>query len=158
MDNEIKFELVSRAVQIYYRQEGNYHFSLPTRSTKKSAGYDFYNFEDVEILPEQIVYVKTGVKAKFPDNVGLLLLNRSSNPLKKGLVLANGVGLVDADYYNNPSNEGEICFAFMNTTTDIVTIKAGEKLGQGVFVEYLTICNEGNIENERSGGFGSTGN
>lgn len=156
MDKTIKFEFVKRITEKkYFIAEGS-PYRLPERSTKSAAGYDFYNPERVEINPNEIVYVKTGIKAKFPEEVALLLLNRSSNPKKKGLELANGVGLVDADYYNNPNNEGEIAFAFKNTKDDVVVIEEGEKLGQGMFVPFF-ITNDDSVENERVGGFGSTG-
>lgn len=131
-------------------------FELPKRSTKYSAGYDFINPERAVIEPNKIAYVKTGIKANMYRNEALILANRSSNPKKKGLVLANGIGLIDADYYNNEDNEGEIAFAFMNIANEPITIEAGEKLGQGFFIEYLTTEND-IADGERAGGFGSTG-
>lgn len=157
MDNEIKFEFVERAKQLpNFGADGSNTGRLPERSTKASAGYDFFNIEEVTLAPSEMKYVKTGVKAKFPEDHMLLLLNRSSNPKKKGLVLINGVGLVDADYYNNEDNEGEIAFAFMNTKSEPVTLSVGEKLGQGVFAKFSTVTEETAVENTRSGGFGST--
>ena len=87
----------------------------------------------------------------------LLLFNRSSNPKKKNLILINGVGVVDADYYNNEDNEGEIAFAFYNLSAIPVTIQKGEKLGQGMFTVYKDVTNytDEDVE-ERKGGFGST--
>ena len=80
MDKTIKFEFVKRYLgSPYFGAEGK-TTRLPERSTKHAAGYDFYNPERVEINPGEIVYVKTGIKAKFPEEVALLLLNRSSNP------------------------------------------------------------------------------
>ena len=158
MDKTIKFEFVKRYLESpYFGAEGK-TTRLPERSTKHAAGYDFYNPETVRINPGEIVYVKTGVKAKFPEEVALLLLNRSSNPKKKGLELANGVGLVDADYYDNPDNEGEIAFAFKNTRDYIVTIEEGEKLGQGMFVPFFITVDDGaEIKAmDRKGGFGSS--
>ena len=156
MERIIKFEFVERVKQLpNFGAEGSCT-RLPERSTKKAAGYDFYNLEEVIIEPNEIKYVKTGVKATFPEDIALLLLNRSSNPKKKGLELANGVGLVDADYYNNPDNEGEIAFAFKNTKSEPVALQPGEKLGQGMFVSYFTTIDD-NVEKERQGGFGSTG-
>lgn len=101
--------------------------------------------------------VHTGIKANMEDDEVLELYNRSSNP-KKGLVLANGVGVVDADYYNNSSNDGDIMFAFYNILPWSITIKAGERVGQGVFKKFLRPT-EGLVvkDEERSGGFGSTG-
>lgn len=152
MTNNIKFEYVSRVL------DQNNNFSLPVKGSKNAAGYDFINPEEVTIQPKEIKYVKTGIKAMFPDNIALLLFNRSSNPKKKNLILINGVGVVDADYYNNEDNEGEIAFAFYNISAIPLTIQKGEKLGQGMFVKYEDISdyNSENI-NERKGGFGSTG-
>ena len=148
MSNERKFYKVSRVKGI--------EFEMPKRSTKYSAGYDFTNPEEVVIEPNKIVYVKTGIKANMYRNEALILANRSSNPKKKGLVLANGIGLIDADYYNNPDNEGEIAFAFMNITSEPITLVAGEKLGQGFFIEYL-VTEGDEADGERKSGFGSTG-
>lgn len=152
MTDNIKFEYVSRVL------EQNNNFSLPVKGSKNAAGYDFINPEEVTIQPKEIKYVKTGIKAMFPDNITLLLFNRSSNPKKKNLILINGVGVVDADYYNNEDNEGEIAFAFYNISAIPLTIQKGEKLGQGMFIKYEDISdyNSENV-NERKGGFGSTG-
>lgn len=101
--------------------------------------------------------VHTGIKARMEDDEVLELYNRSSNPSKIGLVLANSVGVVDADYYENPDNDGEIMFAFYNFMPWSVTLKVGDKIGQGVFKKFLRPT-EGLVVNEttRTGGFGST--
>ena len=156
---EIKFEFVKRIKeQLNVTTVDKKCFSLPIKGSKNAAGYDFINPEDVTIQPGEIKYVKTGIKSKFPEDMALLLLNRSSNPKKKGLILANGIGLIDADYYNNNDNEGEIAFAFMNITEEPILIKCGDKLGQGMFIKYFDITNldTSNIST-RTGGFGSTG-
>ena len=155
---EIKFEFVERVKKDKNFGAEGHCTSLPERSTKSSAGYDFYylDSESTVIKPQEIVYVKTGIKSKFPNNKALLLLNRSSNPKKKGLILANGVGLVDADYYNNSDNEGEIAFAFLNITSNDIVINNGDKLGQGMFIDYYFVTNEQVVDNVREGGFGST--
>ena len=142
---------MSRKFEYVERIKGKI-FDLPKRSTKKSAGYDFINPETVTIMPSEIKYVKTGVKAYFPDDEILVLCNRSSNPKKKGLILINGVGIIDADYVDNPDNEGEISFAFMNITKEPVTLEMGDKLGQGIFVKY-SITDDDKAEGERTGGF-----
>ena len=146
-----KFEFVKRVLEKEIE-----NLKLPERGTKYSAGYDFFNPERVELEPGKIAYVKTGIKSDMNENEMLVLANRSSNPKKKGLVLVNGIGIIDKDYYNNPDNEGEIAFAFMNITEDIVVIEAGEKLGQGIFIEYK-MTDDDAAEGERNGGFGSTG-
>lgn len=159
MKENIKFDFVKRLKEKEDFNLENNVYKLPQKGTKKAAGYDFFNPEDIDIEPNKIVIVKTGVKAYFPEDVGLFLLNRSSNPKKKSLVLMNGVGLVDADYVDNEDNEGEIGFMFMNISSETISIKAGEKLGQGVFMKYLDTVDYSEDEiAERQGGFGSTGN
>ena len=132
---------------------------LPVRKTKYSAGYDVEAAEDVvipsfkkEITP---TLVKTGIKAYMADDEALMLYNRSSNPKKKGLILANSVGVVDKDYYGNSDNDGHIMFAFYNIKDEDVIIKKGEAIGQAIFQKYLITDND-NAEGERTGGFGST--
>lgn len=129
---------------------------LPERATEFSAGYDFFACEDVEILPHTTRTVWTGVKAFMPPDEVLKVYNRSSNARKKGLFLSNGVGVVDSDYYNNPSNEGDIGFDFYNISDEIVTIRKGEKLGQAIFEKYSLADNDIH-GGKRTGGFGSTG-
>ena len=147
-----KCELISTHCMEYCR--------LPERSTKNSAGYDFYNPERVEIPPYKLgdnpVMVRTGVKVQMPNDEFLMLVNRSSNPKKKKLVIPNSMGIIDADYYNNLDNEGEMMFAFYNVSNEVVVIEAGEKLGQGIFIKY-GITEDDNATGERKGGFGSTG-
>jgi len=155
MEKTIKFEFVQRIKeQEYFGAEGA-PYRLPERSTRNSAGYDFYNPEEVTIEPGEIKYVKTGIKALFPEEVALLLLNRSSNPKKKGLILANSVGVVDKDYYGNIDNDGHIMFAFYNIKDEDITIKKGDAIGQAIFQKYLVTDNDV-AEGERAGGFGST--
>ena len=84
-----------------------------------------------------------------------MLVNRSSNPIKKGLVLANSIGVVDADYYNNPDNEGHIMFAYYNFSSGDITIKKGDRIGQAIFTSFFT-CDNDKAEGVRTGGFGST--
>lgn len=103
------------------------------------------------------VKVHTGIKALMEEDEVLELYNRSSNPKNLGLVLANGVGIVDADYYNSPSNDGEIMFAFYNVLPWSVTVKVGDRIGQGVFKKVLKPTYGLRIKDaEREGGFGST--
>ena len=133
--------------------------NLPKRSTKNSAGYDIEAAEDCIVpafkLGQKPTLVKTGLKAYMgPDEV-LILANRSSNPGKKGLILANSIGVVDSDYYGNPDNDGHIMFAFYNFKEEDVEIKKGERIGQGMFQKYLITDND-SANGERTGGFGST--
>ena len=138
---------------------------LPVRSTANSAGYDFFAPEDIIIPPsfsldpigfDKPTLVKTGIKAYMNKDEVLYLFNRSSNPSKRGLILANSTGVVDSDYVDNPDNEGEIGFLFYNVSGAPVTIKKSEKIGQGVFTKFL-ITDDDNTNTTRTGGFGSTG-
>ena len=132
---------------------------LPVRKTKYSAGYDIEAAEDVTIPSFKKgmapTLIKTGIKAYMQDDEVLMLYNRSSNPKKKGLILANSVGVIDKDYYGNPDNDGHIMFAFYNIKEEDITIKKGEAIGQGVFQKYFVSDNDA-AEGERVGGFGST--
>ena len=137
----------------------NKEINLPVRKTKYSAGYDVEAAEDT-IIPafkrgQKPTLVKTGIKSYFPDDEYLMLANRSSNPGKKGLVLANSIGVVDADYYGNESNDGHIMFAFYNFFDQDVKIKKGDAIGQAIFQKYF-IADDDNAEGTRVGGFGST--
>ena len=133
--------------------------NLPQRKTKFSAGYDVEAAEDI-VIPSfkkgmAPTLIPTGVKAYMEDDEVLYLYNRSSNPKKKGLILANSVGVIDKDYYGNPDNDGHIMFAFFNIKEEDITIKKGEAIGQGVFAKYL-ITDDDVAGGERTGGFGST--
>lgn len=103
------------------------------------------------------VLVSTGVKAYMQDGEYLKVVNRSSNPLKKGLILTNGVGIVDKDYYSNPDNDGHIMAQFLNFSYDPIEIKKGERIFQGIFQPYL-VADDDNATGERVGGHGSTSN
>lgn len=129
---------------------------LPKRATANSAGYDLKAAETVIIKPGEIELVPTGLKAFMQKDEVLYLYDRSSNPKKQGFVLANSVGVIDSDYYNNPDNEGLIYGQFMNITDKEIRIKKGDRIMQGVFSKFLTVDND-KTGGERLGGFGSTG-
>ncbi len=133
--------------------------NLPIRKTKFSAGYDVEAAEDC-IVPSlkkgmKPTLVKTGIKAYMADDEVLIIANRSSNPGKKGLILANSIGVIDKDYYGNEDNDGHIMFAFYNIKDEDIQIKKGDPIGQAIFQKYLTVDDD-NAEGERTGGFGST--
>ena len=133
--------------------------NMPVRKTKFSAGYDIEAAEDT-VIPSfkkgiNPTLVKTGLKAYMQDDEYLKLCNRSSNPKKKGLILANSIGVVDADYYGNPDNDGHIMFAFYNIKEEDTVVKKGECIGQAIFEKFL-VADEDKAEGERLGGFGST--
>jgi len=133
--------------------------NLPVRKTKYSAGYDIEAAEDV-VIPSfkkgmKPTLVKTGIKAYMEDDEVLIIANRSSNPGKKGLILANSIGVIDKDYYGNPDNDGHIMFAFFNVKDEDIEIKKGDAIGQAIFQKYL-ITDDDIAGGDRLGGFGST--
>lgn len=99
--------------------------------------------------------VSTGMKCKLDPGTYLELSVRSSSPLKYWLILANGVGIIDADYYNNSDNEGEIFLQLINLSSFDILIKKGEAIGQAIIKPYLTTEDDA-ATGERLGGFGST--
>lgn len=157
---------------------------LPVRKTAKSAGYDFtvaediiipsyqklldkfpknqinlVSLEDISILTKNLkakpTLVPTGIKCELNDNTYLELSVRSSCPLKYWLILANGVGIIDADYYNNPDNEGHIYFQMINLSPFDIQLHKGDVIGQGIIKPYL-VTEDDNASGDRLGGFGST--
>lgn len=133
--------------------------NMPVRKTKYSAGYDVEAIEDV-VIPTfkpgmKPTLVKTGLKAYCQNDEYIKLVNRSSNPGKKGLVLANSIGIIDADYYNNPDNDGHFMYAYYNFFDHDVEIKKGVVVGQAIFQKYL-VTDDDEATGERVGGFGST--
>ena len=137
----------------------NQDIHLPIRKTKCSAGYDVEAAEDVTIPAfkpgVKPTLVKTGLKAYCPEDEYYMLVNRSSNPGKKGLILANSIGIIDSDYYGNESNDGHFMFAYYNFFEHDVQVKKGDVIGQAIFKKYEIIDSD-NESGERVGGFGST--
>ena len=132
--------------------------NLPVRKTKYSAGYDVEAAEDV-IIPSYKPGIKptlipTGLKAYCQEDEWYMLVNRSSGP-KKGFVMANSIGVIDADYYGNESNDGHFYFQYFNFQDHDIQVKKGDVIGQVIFQKYL-ITDDDNAEGERVGGFGST--
>ncbi len=144
------FEIVSS-----YAERG---IGLPQRKTAQSAGYDLAAAEAANIAPGASTLIPTGIKAYMQPDEVLCIHIRSSLAVKRHLVLTNSVGVVDADYYNNPDNEGHIYIALTNRGMEPVDIARGERIAQGIFQRYLTAdgdeAGEGAL---RRGGFGSTG-
>lgn len=130
---------------------------LPKRKTAKSAGYDFVLPCDVRLNPHSIsAIIPTNVKAYMPDDEVLMLYIRSSIGIKQHVTLANGTGIIDADYFSNPDNDGNIGICLQNNSNEIVSLKKGERIMQGIFVKYA-VCDSDDTNEVRKGGFGSTG-
>ena len=159
--------------------------NLPVRKTAKSAGYDFEVAEDIVIpsyyklmqllgqtelegavdlkaltaltssTKAKPTLVPTGVKCSLAPDTYLELSVRSSSPLKYWLILANSVGIIDADYYSNPDNDGAIFFQLINLSPFDITLHKGDIIGQGIIKHYLT-TDDDSASGDRLGGFGST--
>ena len=128
--------------------------TLPTRGTSKAMAYDFYANDIYTVKPNEIVKIWTDVKAYMQDNECLIINVRSSMGGK--FMLANSQGWVDADYFSNENNDGNIGVFLKNISDDIITINKGDRIAQGAFFNFL-IADNGNTDTVRSGGFGSTG-
>ena len=128
---------------------------IPQRSTKDSAGYDFYCPYEIAVNKKMPSTVLTGIRCKIdPGNV-LLIFPRSSLATKKGLVLANSTAVIDSDYYD-AKNEGHIILKMRCDRDEGYTIKEDERVAQGIIFPFV-VAENGNTNAERIGGFGSTG-
>ena len=128
---------------------------LPERATSGSMGYDFKSPVDFTLPPDTVLEIPTGIKAQIDDGWGLFCLPRSGSGFKYAVRLANTVGCIDGDYYNNPKTEGHIIIKLRNGPFETLDIKAGDKFVQGIFIEY-GITKSDDVSQERLGGFGST--
>lgn len=155
METQTKEGIQMRAFHVArgYEEAG---VELPSRGTKFSAGYDFRTLTRVELKPGEQKVVPTGVKAEMDGDDVLLVFPRSSVGIKKGVVLANTVGVIDADYYNNPDNDGHILIALKNLSDSTAVFEKGERIAQGIFVKY-GVTSDDKVLSERKGGTGSTG-
>jgi dUTP pyrophosphatase len=130
--------------------------NIPKRMTKNSAAYDIYSAIEVTVESGQMAQIPTGIKAYFQPDEVLYLYSRSSFPIKYGLILPNAVGVIDADYYNNSLNEGELFLLVYNITEFSVTVPKNERIAQAIFTRILFSENDENDGLKRIGGFGST--
>lgn len=130
------------------------HVHYPTRGSVNSAGYDFYADKDYTIAPSEIIKVWTDIKAYMQPDEFLMLDVRSSMGGK--FMLANTIGIIDSDYYENPTNDGNICIMLKNISNEIQHIKRDDRIAQGIYMQYLTIDND-NVNKIRNGGMGSSG-
>lgn len=163
------FELVNDN-NLQNLMQGTTRGILPERATTGSAGYDFYTPKRLVIRPGETAFVWTGVKAFMQEGEVLLLDVTSGIGAKKECMLINTIGVVDKDYHNNPTTEGNIGIGLRNmkpkfdlidgklvdlTEHNTVVFELGDKIAQGIFVKYQTSdnCNKDAV---RQGGYGST--
>lgn len=137
----------------------NKNINLPKRATRYSAAYDIEAAEDITIPVfepgTKPTLIPTGLKAYCGPDEFYSIINRSSGA-NKGLVLANGLGIIDADFYNNPDNDGHFRVLVFNVSNQPLRIKKGDRIAQVIFQKFLTIDNDQTV-GTRTGGIGSTG-
>lgn len=134
---------------------------LPERADAQSAGYDFYSKENYTLAPGEFHMFFTDVCVRmYFDNV-LKIYTRSGNGIKHGIILKNNVGVVDASYYGNPNNFGNIGIGLVNNGREPFEIHVGDRIAQGIFGRYFITDDDKFVgkknKNTRTGGFGSTG-
>lgn len=156
--NDLKGDENMRGFELIEGMNGE----LPIKATIHSAGVDFIACSDITIpsfrFKGKATLVPTGVKAFMQKDEYLQIFARSSIPVNLGLIMSNGVGIVDADYYNNEKNEGHIMIEFNNLTNEHITIEKGTRIAQGIFNKVLPVTHGVRVKNAtRNGGFGSTG-
>jgi dUTP pyrophosphatase len=130
--------------------------SLPSYGTSEAAGFDLAAAHDLVVAPRQIVLVRTGLVIAVPTGYFLAIFARSSTPLKRGLVVANGVGVIDSDY-SGPNDE--VMIQVMNVTDSDVKVSRGDRLAQGIVMPAPRVTWEevSEIREVTRGGFGATG-
>lgn len=130
---------------------------IPKRSTKFSAGYDFYMPYDLTVKKNEVVLIPTGIKVMLNSDEFLGIYIRSSLGFKYNLRMCNQVGIIDSDYYNNSSNEGHIFVKLKNEGDNDIILKKYDRYVQGIIQKYYIVDNEKEVEGIRSGGIGSSG-
>ena len=129
---------------------------LPRYETAGAAGFDLASNAEVTIEPGRIALIPTGLVIEVPAGHFLGIFARSSTPLKRGLIVANGVGVVDSDYCG-PADEIKI--QVLNVTSAAVTVRRGDRLAQGVLIPYVRADwrEQASTDRPTRGGFGATG-
>lgn len=128
---------------------------MPKRATKGSAGYDICTPFDIDLLPNEEINIPTGLKCKIDNGWALFALPKSGLGFKYFVRLANTIGLIDEDYYNNENNEGHMWVKIRNEGSKLLHIDAYKGVCQMVFLPY-GITYDDESEGVRKGGFGST--
>ena len=157
-DDKGVYKMKQRGFEVVKEEmlKGNKNAILPIRGDKRSAGYDISIPHKVTIQPHSSELIWTNIKAYMQDDEVLLIHVRSSIGIKKGLILKNVTGVIDSSYFSNPSNDGNIGICLYNNTDNEVTLEEGERVAQGIFQKYLTIDDDRFLNEERTGGIGST--
>lgn len=155
------------------------NIKLPERATSGSMGFDFYSPFDLKLLRDSSIIIPTGIKCLMKKDQGLIIAPRSGSGFKYRLGIANTIGIIDSDYYNNHTNEGHIMIKLVyngfgfetviktnngeiefednpKSNKPYIEFKSGEAIAQGFIVKYDTFGDE--VSTIRDGGMGSTTN
>jgi dUTP pyrophosphatase len=129
---------------------------LPRHESDLAAAFDIAAADDVVVEPGRVALVPTGLVIEVPGGMFLGIFARSSTPVKRGLMVANGVGVIDPDYCGP---HDEIKVAVMNFTNAPVAVKRGDRIAQGIFLAAPRVSWEEHDElrDTSRGGFGATG-
>ena len=151
-----KFERIDENVFLRDIPTGNYSdIILPKRSTRTSAGYDFYSVISFTLNPGERKIIPTGVRVIMNSDEYLSIFIRSSLGFKYNIRMCNQVGIIDADYYGNNDNGGHIFVCLENEGDSVLEIKKGDRFVQGIFMPFLITDDDVAIDS-RLGGIGST--
>lgn len=136
----------------------NAEIVMPRRATYLSAGYDIFAPINIILHPGASITIPTGLKIRLPDGFFLMIVPRSGLGFKYQIGLANTVGIIDADYYNNPTNEGHILVKLVNHGDKYCTIMAGQAFCQGIVMKHFILDDDLALKEAetRKGGIGST--
>jgi dUTP pyrophosphatase len=164
----MKFEIVKELANKSHNRDT---IKLPRRATDASSGYDFYNNMNESIIIKPYIsdnngtingtndctyFYTTDIKVVLPRSCYLMIAIRSSWGIKHNIMLKNVTGIIDADYYNNPKNDGNIILALYNYGDTVVEIKPGQGIAQGIIHKYFVTDDDDPISQVRKGGIGST--
>lgn len=130
--------------------------ALPKYESAAAAGFDLAAADDLTIAPGEVTLVPTGLVIEVPQGMFLGIFARSSTPLKRGLMVANGVGVVDSDYCG-PADEVKV--QVLNFTNQPVSLRAGDRIAQGILLPITRVewDEVETLKQDSRGGFGSTG-
>ena len=156
MERIATFEKISKEQwsQVIPGAAGYDEIKLPERATSGSAGYDFYSTAAFKLQPGETFKIPTGIRCKMDEGWVLVIAPRSGLGFKYRLQLDNTLGVIDQDYYYS-DNEGHIFLKMTNCGDKVITIKEGQGVAQGIFLQY-GITTDDNVTEVRNGGFGST--
>lgn len=129
--------------------------AIPRYETAGAAGFDLSAAQDMTVQPGEVTLVPTGLAIEVPRRMFLGIFARSSTPLKRGLMVANGVGVIDPDY---AGPEDQVLVQVLNFTGGEIVVARGDRIAQGIFIPTIqTAWQEGETRAVSRGGFGSTG-